>query len=467
MQLESWYNNSYIMLKGGRVVELNLSIKQTQTLSPQLMQTMEILQMSTLELKDYVEQLAQENPVMDLEDAHPPEEFTIVRRKLEWLEATDTQNSYYHRQDEGQDEDPLARYSGHSPEETLYFQLLSQLYGLRLKPKVEKAALMILQSLNGDGWLDEDLNELPFPPAVAKEALEAVQSMEPAGVGARSLSECLVLQLRRKPELNELALKIAEGYLDALGKSHFHQIAKALGVSQEEVRAACDEIRSLNPRPGSGFATGETMPYIDPDVIVASFGDHFELFINDRGLPSIKLSSYYSSLLKQTDEANVKDYLSDKLRQAKWVVRCIEQRRKTLRSCAEVILQRQERFFEQGAGHLVPMTLADVAGEIGVHESTVSRAIREKYVQCANGIFPLSYFFTRGLGAGAGEGISTDSAKALLRRLVEEEDKKKPLSDQTICTMMGKEGVALSRRTVAKYRDELNIPSATGRKQLS
>jgi RNA polymerase sigma-54 factor len=146
-------------------------------------------------------------------------------------------------------------------------------------------------------------------------------------------------------------------------------------------------------------------------------------------------------------------------------VRSIEQRRNTLRSCAETILDRQGRFFENGVGHLIPMTLADVAGDVGVHESTVSRAIREKYIQCPHGIFPLSYFFSRGLGASAGEGASPDAAKALLRRLVEEEDKKKPLSDQKICTMMAKSGVEISRRTVAKYRDELNIPAATGRKQ--
>ncbi|MBP1736540.1 MAG: polymerase sigma-54 factor [Oscillospiraceae bacterium] len=447
-------------------MELNLSIKQTQTLSPQMLQTLEILQMSTLELKDYVEHLAQENPVMDLDDAPPPEEFTVIRRKLEWLEATDTQNSYYHRQDEGQDEDPMVRCSDHSPEETLYFQLLSQLHVLRLKPQVEKAALMILESLNDDGWLDEELCALPFPAPVAQEALKAVQSMEPAGVGARNLSECLTLQLRRMPEPHKLALRIAEKYLDALSKNHYHQIAKALGVSQEEVRAACDEIRSLNPRPGAGFATKETLPYIDPDIVIASFGDHFELFLNDRGLPAIKLSSYYSNLFKQTDDTGVKEYLSDKLRQAKWVVRCIEQRRKTLRSCAETILKRQQRFFEQGVGHLAPMTLADVARDVGVHESTVSRAIREKYIQCAHGIFPLNYFFSRGLGSFSGEGTSPDSAKALLRRLVEHEDKKKPLSDQKLCELMAKEDVEISRRTVAKYRDELNLPAATGRKQL-
>ena len=201
---------------------------------------------------------------------------------------------------------------------------------------------------------------------------------------------------------------------------------------------------------------------------MVSFPDHFELLTNDYFFPTLNISSYYTRLLKESDENEVKDYLTGKVRQAKWVVRSIEQRRSTLMECAKCILDKQEPFFRKGPGHLVPLSLADIAACVGVHESTVSRAVKDKYIQCSMGVYPLSYFFSRGLGAGASGGCdcsSPDAAKALLKKLIAGEDRRKPLSDQKLCDMMNAQGCALSRRTVAKYRDELNIPSTTGRKQ--
>ena len=262
-------------------------------------------------------------------------------------------------------------------------------------------------------------------------------------------------------------MTIAEHYLDALSKNRYGLIARELKASQEEVRAACDLIRSLNPRPGTGFAARENLTYINPDIIVVSFQDHFELLTNDYYFPTLNISGYYTRLLKESDDEQVKDYLTGKVRQAKWMVKAIEQRRSTLMSCAECILELQEDFFRKGPGHLVPLSLADVAQRIGVHESTVSRAVKDKYIQCSMGVYPLSYFFSRSLGAsGAGgeEAASPDAAKALLKKLIAGEDKKKPLSDQKLCELMAAQGCTLSRRTVAKYRDELHIPSTAGRK---
>ena len=356
-------------------------------------------------------------------------------------------------------------------DENLYYYVLSQLKVLELTPEVMDAGIFLVESLNQNGWLDEPLDALAAdcgcPPETMEKALEVVQSLEPAGVGARNLSECLKLQLVRRQPVNQLAVTIAEHYLDALSKNRYGLIARELKASQEEVRTACDLIRPLNPRPGTGFAARENLTYINPDIIVVSFQDHFELLTNDYYFPTLNISGYYTRLLKESDDEQVKDYLTGKVRQAKWMVKAIEQRRSTLMSCAECILELQEDFFRKGPGHLVPLSLADVAQRIGVHESTVSRAVKDKYIQCSMGVYPLSYFFSRSLGAsGAGgeEAASPDAAKALLKKLIAGEDKKKPLSDQKLCELMAAQGCTLSRRTVAKYRDELHIPSTAGRK---
>ena len=454
-------------------MELNLSQKQTQTLSPQMMQSMEILQMGSQELLEFIEETTQENPVLEVDEKYDRrDEFDLMRRKLEWLEATDVQNSWYHRQDTEEDADPMANYGGvEDGEEDLYRYVLSQLRMLPLEPDVMAAAVFVVESLNQNGWLDDDVPALAAafgcPQPVMEQALEAVQGLEPAGVAARNLSECLRLQLLRRGGDCALALRIVEDHLDALARSRFGLIARELGTSAEEVREACALIKTLNPKPGTGFAAREHLTYINPDIIVVSFPDHFEVLANDYFFPSLHMSSYYQQLMKDTDDQEVKDYLTGKVRQAKWVARSIEQRRSTLLACAQCILELQERFFRQGPGHLTPMSLADVAQRLEVHESTVSRAIRDKYLQCSMGVYPLSYFFSRGLGGSTGgeEGASPEAAKALLRKLIEEEDKARPLSDQKLSQLMGEQGCAISRRTVAKYRDELGIPSTTGRRQ--
>ncbi|WP_418271973.1 RNA polymerase factor sigma-54 [Intestinimonas sp.] len=459
-------------------MELSMSMKQTQTLSPQMMQSMEILQMGSQELLEYIQDQVQENPVLEMEEKYGKGDDTaVLQRKLEWLESTDAQNRYYHQQDTEDDEkDPISNYGTvDEREENLYLYVLSQLEVMDLEPELLPVGRFLVESLNQNGWLDESVEdlaeELGKPVEEVEKALAAVQSLEPAGVGARNLSECLVLQLQRRHEDSELAIRIARDYLDPLSKSRYGLIAKSLGVCQEEVRTACDLIRTLNPRPGGGFAARENLVYINPDLFVVNFPDHFELLTNDYFFPDLNISGYYCRMLKSTEDNEVKDYLMGKVRQAKWVVHSIEQRRSTLLRCAECILELQEEFFRRGPGHLKPMCLADLAQKVGVHESTVSRTVREKYLQCASGVYPLSYFFSRSLGAPAARpgteenASSPDFAKALLKKLICGEDKRKPLSDQKLCERMAREGCELSRRTVAKYRDELGIPSTTGRKQ--
>lgn len=455
-------------------MELSMSMKQTQTLSPQMMQSMEILQMGAQELLEYIEDQVQENPVLEVEEQYAAQdESAILQRKLEWLESTDSQNRVYHQQDSEDDgRDPISNYgNADETEENLYLYVLSQLEGMDLAPEVMEAGWFLVESLNQNGWLDEPLEDLAAqmkkPLSLFEEALAVVQRLEPAGVGARNLSECLMLQLRRR-EGEGLAMQIAKDYLDPLSKNHYGLIAKALGCTQEQVYAACETIRSLNPRPGSGFAARENLAYINPDIFVVKFPDHFEILTNDYFFPRLNVSGYYCRMLKDSGDAEVKDYLVNKVRQAKWVCRSITQRRSTLLQCAECILELQEDFFRRGPGYLKPMSLADIAEKVGVHESTVSRTMRDKYLQCASGVYPLGYFFSRSLGRHPGsaeEGLSPDAAKALLKQFIAEEDVRKPLSDQKLCELLGEEGCVLSRRTVAKYRDELGIPSTTGRRQ--
>lgn len=448
-------------------MEPGMELRQGQTLSPRMLQSMEILQMGSQELLEYIQETAQENPVLDLESMAGSDSFELMRRKVEWLESTDVQNQAYYHQDKGEDTDPLANYGGvETGEENLYRYVLSQLQGLKVDPALMEAAEFIVESLNQSGWLDEDVPELAAALPCSEErmaaALELVQSLEPAGVGARGLSECLRLQLVRRGEEGAV-LHIVEEHLDALAKNQYGLIARALDITQQEAREAGERIRALDPRPGTGFAARENLAYITPDVILVTFPDHFELLTNDYFFPTLRLSGYYQDLMKGSDDSEVREYLSGKLSQAKWVVRSIEQRRSTLISCARAISRRQEDFFRLGPGHLRPMTLADVAGDLGVHESTVSRAVRDKYLQCSMGVYPLSYFFSRSLGT-EGEAASPDGAKALLKRLIAKEDKSRPLSDQKLSEHMAREGYELARRTVAKYRDELGIPGASGRK---
>jgi RNA polymerase sigma-54 factor len=455
-------------------MELGLDLRQAQTLSPQMMQAMEILQMGSQELLEYIQETLQENPVLESEESRQSQEDpedALLRRKLEWLASSDVQNRWYHQEDARDLTDTVAGASGADPgEESLYYYLRSQVRFEELGGPMAAAVDYVLGSLNGSGWLDEPVADLAahagLDEPVIERAVALIQTLEPPGVAARSLSECLTLQLKRRGERG-LPLTIAAQYLEDMGKDHYNRIARATGASREEIQAACKVIRSLDPRPGAGFAPREALRYITPDLVVVNFEDHFEILTNDYYFPTLRVSAYYQQLMKSTDEAQVKDYLTGKFKQARWVVRSVEQRRSTLMNCAKCIVERQENFFRRGPGHLRPMTLADVAAVLDVHESTVSRAVKDKYLQCAHGVFPLGYFFSRALPVSiGGDGVSAAQAKTAIKALIAGENKKKPLSDQKLCELLAAQGIEISRRTVAKYRDELGISSTSGRKEF-
>lgn len=454
-------------------MEVSLSQKQTQSLTPQMIQSMKILQMDSQELSEYIAEAIQENPVLEpMEGREKRDEHFDLCCKMEWLESTDLQNREYYRQDSEAEFDPLQNYGGiEEPEENLYTFLLSQLPPLKLEVQTAACAKFLIGCLAQNGWLDEPLPTLSRESGYTLEQLEAaltvVQTLEPAGVGARDLAECLPLQLLRQTPLDELAVRVVNNHLDSLAKDRYGLIAQELSSSQKEVRRACEVIRSLDPRPGSHFAALEIPTYVRPDMVVVKTNGDFELLANDALFPTLCISSYYTTLLKESEQDEVREYLAEKVRQAKWTVQAIEQRRTTLTACTQCIVEMQKDFFRYGPGHLKPLSLANIAERVGVHESTVSRTIKGKYLQCSAGVYPLSFFFSRRLGTTGEDGgaSSPDAAKALLKKMVAEEDKRKPLSDQKLCECMAAQGCILSRRTVAKYRDELNIPSTAGRRK--
>ena len=452
---------------------MELIQSQVQRLSQQQLQGVELLQMSAQELESYLRELSQENPVVELEEhfapaQESPREEDLLRR-LRWLEDNDRQNHYYQHIDE-EELDPLVRVSGTGGlEETLVRFISRQLDRLGVEEELDRAVRYLAACLDGGGYLRFSLEELSgqtgIPLSRMKQALALLHSLEPAGVGAADLSQCLELQLLRIGEEGP-ALAIVRDHLEALAKRHYRAIASALGITVEQVREAEGIIRELEPRPGAVFEQPEQVAYIQPDVFVAEEEGRFVARTRGGERPPFRISAYYRDLLSQSGEQEVREYLTGKLRQAEGVLWAIGQRERTLLRCAQAITERQQDFFRLGPQALVPLRMADVAQELGVHESTVSRSIREKYLQCARGVYPMSYFFSRSATADqSGAAVGGTAARALLKQLLDQEDKRRPLSDQKLSEEMERQGCPISRRTVAKYREEMNIPGASGRKR--
>ena len=444
-------------------MELSLELKQTQKLSPHRIQSMAILQMGIQELQMHVEKELLENPTLELEQDLPQKERSELLQKMDWLVSSDRQNRWYHKEDTLN----LTDYIAASEEENLYDHLRSQLNMETLPPRLGIAVDCVLSGLNGNGYLEESTEELSVRcgqnAEVVKRAEKIVRELEPAGVAARTLSECLMLQLERKNEFG-LAMTIAKEFLEEVAKDHYALIAQRTGATRAEVAAACDQIRELEPRPGARFSPREAPGYIIPDVVVTEQNGALIVAPGDDFLPELKVSEYYRSMIKTTDDSEVKSYLEDRVKNATQLIKNIEQRRNTLLDCVRIIVVRQADFFTNGKGILCPLTMQEVAKELDIHESTVSRAVKSKYIQCARGAFPVSHFFSRSVPAGDRK-MSATEVKFEIRELIEQEDSRKPLSDQNICDMLAKRKIVLSRRAVSKYREELGIASSAGRKQ--
>ena len=421
--------------------------------------------MSSYELEKHLQELAMENPAMELRLPEKAPEINAEEfgRRIQWLEENDRQNAIYVRSDADEDEaDPLAcAGTDGGLEADLYTHLISQLDRLYSRHPSYSAARFIAGCLDEHGYLDESeetlADESDFPPEALRDGLALLHTLDPPGVAASSLSQCLVLQLQRMGETGYV-LDIAANYLDSLSRQRYKFIASELDISLAQVADAAEKIRNLEPRPGESFKRTSPCAYILPDIFVAVKDGRPQVSTNADAVPRLKISSYYKQLQANTADPDVRDYLDEKIRQVRFAMRSIAQRQSTLLDCVRRIAERQEAFFLE-EGCLVPMTHADIAEDLGIHSSTVSRTIREKYLDCSRGIYPLSYFFSRAMGDVGARGVSK-----LLLELINGEDKAHPLSDQKLCDRLAESGCRISRRTVAKYRDSLGIPDATRRK---
>ena len=436
-------------------MQMKIEQKAKPAVRPQMIQSAQLLQFNTAELKQYLEELSMENPLMEF--ITPPVPSV---QKQEYPMSKDEQNRIYERQERENTHDPWNSISDNS--ETLADTLLFQLNSLSLKTRHRRMLEHIIYSLDPNGYLATPLQDIQVAFGCSEETLtylmDILHDMEPYGAGARNLSECLCIQLRHLHPSETTALEIARNELELLGKNQLPALAKKLKKPLEEIRHACDLIRSLNPRPGASYGNGRNMQYIYPELFVVQDKDSGHVLLNEANTPAVKVNAEYMQLFKDCDSPETLSYLTQKKEQLEWVQQCILQRNQTLLSLGNLIFETQQSFFRNGPGHLKPFTQAAAAAQLGVHESTISRAIRDKYLQCTWGTFPLQYFFPQGME-------HRDSICSRIRQLILEEDKFHPLSDQAISDILTREDLAISKRMVSKYRTELKIPEASVRRK--
>lgn len=453
-------------------MSIELQLKQNQTLSQRMIQSIQILQMTSQELSQYISELALENPALDMTE--PPKESL---EQQQWLNSLREENHYlYQRQQNDDDYDPRDTWNFNTDQgETLRDYLWSQLITHTLTPEQTQISDFMLESLDSRGYLTESAAALSdyfhTDASVIEELVKLLQSLEPVGICARNLQECLKLQLNARGLLNPALTQLVDECLDLIAKNKIPAIARKLHLSAAEVTGYCQIIRSLNPKPGSAFYNREEMKYIIPDVTIIKFDNHFDIVLNHSSYPDITVNSYYQKMNEQTEDKEVKEYLNQKIHQVEWLKQCMTQRGKTLMSVTMEILKRQEDFFSHGPGHLHPLKLMDVAEAAGIHESTVSRAVDKKYLQCSWGVYPMMFFFQRsaaahvsGTAVSSNQDFTNADVKRVLREIIGQEEKKKPYSDRILSEKLTERGLPISRRTVAKYRDEEGIPDASSRK---
>ncbi len=431
---------------------------------------MQILEMNTLELRDYLDNLSLENPVLELSEKKDQENDEFLA-KYQWLNSLNSRLTIpYSAPDSDEDLPGVENRLAADDSETLEEFLWSQLITSRMDKKAAENIRYFLKLLDSRGYFTQDLEEICRDRSLTlkegEEIIARIQKLDPAGVGARSLSECLLLQAERHGGLTPLIRNLLTDHLEDIAANRIARLSKELKKKPSELQEAFDYIKNLEPKPGSRFSSREMLSYISPDIIVVRFSDYFQVLLNDYLYPDVQVNDYYARMMKNAPDEETLRYLKEKVGQAEWVKRCLYRRSDTLRRTAGEIVGRQTEFFLSGPGHLIPMTQLQVAESLDLHESTVSRTVRGKYLQCSWGIFPLNYFFSAAVGK-AGGGVSNRTVKERIREMVAAENRKSPLSDQALSEQLEKEGIAVSRRTVAKYRQELGIPDTRKRRDFS
>ncbi|MDB6133139.1 MAG: rpoN [Verrucomicrobiales bacterium] len=465
---------------------LGQNLSQQQRLSPQLQQSLNILQAPVFELRQMVEMEMSQNPVLEMESSDVSTEDGPSEKELnddgfdeefsrlsemdeEWRNYMQQSASRSPRTSEDEERRQFLFDSLTSPV-TLQDHLVQQLGMADCTKKIRDLAEMLIGSLDDRGFLQGSLGDLSLqlgiPLVDLRAAAVIVQSLDPVGVGAEDLRDCLLIQLRRQGREHSLESRIIAGYLEDLARRRFPQIARKLSVPVSEIARAAEHIATLNPRPASEFVS-VPQQYISPDVHVERSNGKYTISLNGDQLPRLRISNLYKDLMSSPgSREEVRGYIRDKIRSGKFLIRSIHQRQQTIQRIAEEIVSRQKAFFDVGPSHLKPMNMSQVADAVGVHETTVSRAISGKYIATPQGVYEMRYFFTSGVATESGEQVSNTSVKTALAEVVKGEDSSQPWSDEDLVQQLALQGIKIARRTVAKYREELNILPSHLRRQF-
>jgi RNA polymerase sigma-54 factor len=452
-----------------------------QVLAPQLQQSLQILQAPALELRNIVQQELQTNPVLEEEpgaseseerskdDSEFQEEFErLAKLDEEWRDYMAQNVSYSSRNPEDEERRQFF-FDSIASQETLQQHLWEQLNMADVTQSERKAAELIIGNIDDLGFLQTSLEEMADNTGQSVEELQKmlslIQSFHPVGVGARDLRECLLIQLHRLGKEDSLEYQIVDKHLEDLGRKRLPEVARRLVVTVEQVQRAANFISTLDPKPGQIF-TPDPNSYVLPDVSVDKVGDDYAVSLNGDQIPHLRISKTYKDLMAHgTNGTDVRDYIREKIRSGKFLIKSIHQRQQTVSNIANEIVKRQHEFLEKGTAFLKPMTMVQIAEAVGVHETTVSRAISGKYMATPQGVFEMKYFFTPGYQTADGASLSNTSVKEAISDLVRNEDPRNPLSDKEIVEILSDRGIPIARRTVAKYRAELNILPSNLRKQ--
>jgi RNA polymerase sigma-54 factor len=470
--------------------QLNIKLSQNLVMTQSLQQAIKLLQLSKIELESLIRTELEENPVLEeevVETAPTPSERKEVAREsvtsevetdpVAALEEIDLDYyfadyiEYQHRRSMREEVELPAFDSTLAQPTTLRDHLEWQLNLTTADPKKIEIGWAIFGNLNKDGYLRAEIEEIAQMTGASEDEVKrvqlTVQKFDPVGVASRSVQECLRVQLLQLDKDVELPLKIIDNYLGHLEKRAYEELARELGVTLGDIQKALEVIRSLDPRPGSKF-NAEKAIYIEPDVFIVRDGDEYRVVLNEENLPKLRINSSYQRLLGRGSNIReeTKSYIRDHINGAKWLLKSFVQRQQTINKVVESIVQRQKEFLDKGIEHLRPMILSDVAFDIGMHESTVSRVVTNKYAYTPRGVLELKFFFSTGIRSTTGEDISNISVKRKIKQIIEGENSHKPLSDSKIMAILNREGLKIARRTVAKYREEQRIPPSKLRKSV-
>ncbi len=479
--------------------KLHLKLSQKLIMTPSLQQAIKLLQLSKLELQEVLNQELLENPLLDEtqeETKQEEAESDAQETKTQTEEEAKAAEPQKEKEKDSFDEIDYDAYFqdyieyGYNPrgmgeeheefpiENTLTRppnltdHLTWQLSMSDASPRIKDVGHFIIGNIDEDGYLRASTEEImaagPYEEKEVEDAIAVVQALDPIGVGARDLRECLLLQLDFLEIDNPLVETIVRDHWDEFMQRRFVQLSKTLNIDMKSLEGIVEVIKHLDPKPGRKYSN-ERAIYVEPDVYVHKVGDEYIIVLNEDGMPKLRINASYRSMLNSMDtksDGETVNYIKDKIRSAVWLIKSLDQRQRTIYKVAESIVKHQREFLEHGIDHLRPLVLRDVADDIQMHESTVSRVVSNKYMHTPRGLFLMKYFFHSGIDSDTGEDISSLTVKKKIKSYIDAEDPRKPLSDSKIMKILNDEGINIARRTVAKYRDELNIPSSTDRKQI-